>query len=170
MRRKTAMNPFRSSRRAILPARLGLYLIIPLACCQLLSRGASTQATGTLPFVAAIAAADPPAVIDPPTDAATTTTVSIDFADGFELHIAVTEVPKEATVLDVMRLAAKHPRAPKFEIIGEGDESFLASIDDLATANGKGWLYRVDGTLADRSIGAFVLEPGQDVQWRYGTF
>jgi hypothetical protein len=49
----------------------------------------------------------------------------------------------------------------------------LTRIDDLANETareGKNWLYRVNGKLADKSAGAYVLSPGDVILWRFEVY
>jgi len=47
----------------------------------------------------------------------------------------------------------------------------LTRIDDLANeGSGRNWIYRVNGKLADRGIGAFNLKLGDTVLWRFEKY
>jgi|GEM_PF-6329916 hypothetical protein len=96
--------------------------------------------------------------------------LEIDFRDGSALSFKFDALPEQPTVMELMKLAQRHPRCPALKMRGEGESAFLESIDDLGTARGKGWLYKVDGRPADRSMGVYDLKPGQVVRWSYGNF
>lgn len=109
-----------------------------------------------------LAAADEPAV-----------ELVIDFGDGAEKRFS--RIPHEdgMTALAALRFAAKHPRGITLESTGSGSAALVSKIDDLANEagqNGKNWLYRVGGKLADKSCDAYVLAPGDVILWRFEKF
>jgi hypothetical protein len=94
----------------------------------------------------------------------------IDYGDGSEKRFTRIPYQDGMTVLVALRLVAKHPRGITFDSSGSGSSALLTRIDDLgneATPDGKNWLYRVGGKLADKSCGAYVLSPGDVILWRF---
>jgi hypothetical protein len=97
----------------------------------------------------------------------------IDYGDGAQRRF--TRIPHEdgMTALAAMRFVAKHPRGGSFESTGSGSAALVTRIDDLANeagADGKNWLYRINGKLADKSCDAYVLSPGDVILWRFEKF
>jgi hypothetical protein len=96
-----------------------------------------------------------------------------DYDDGAEKRIAV-PWQEGQTVLDAMVQATVHPRGIAFEQRGEGKNAMIVRIDDLANqqagGEGKNWIYRVNGKLADRGCGEWTLRPGDVVLWRFTLY
>jgi hypothetical protein len=124
--------------------------------------GDSRSSTATEQKAVELAAAGEPAV-----------ELVIDYGDGAEKRY--TRIPHQdgMTVLAALQFAAKHPRGITLEISGSGSSALLTRIDDLANEaarDGKDWLYRVNGKLADKSAGAYVLSPGDVILWRFEKY
>ena len=97
--------------------------------------------------------------------------VVIDYADGVEKHFTGLPWEKDMTVLDVMKAAKKHPRGIQFESRGKGATTFIFQIDDVKNeASGRGWLFRVNGLLSDRSCGIYPLKAGDIILWKYEKY
>ena len=95
----------------------------------------------------------------------------INYNDGVEKHFTAIDWKPEMTVLDVMLAAKKHPRGIDFEYKGKGQTALLTKIDDVANeGRGHNWLYRVNGKPGDRSMGVFVLKPGDTVLWKFDKY
>ena len=97
----------------------------------------------------------------------------IDYGDGAEKRFAQIPWQEGMTVLGALRFAADHPRGIEFEKSGSGESTLLTKIDELAnqaSENGKNWLYRVNGKLANKSCDAYVLSPGDVILWRYEEY
>jgi hypothetical protein len=97
----------------------------------------------------------------------------IDYGDGVQKRF--TRIPHEdgMTALAALGSAAKHPRGIKFENTGSGAAALVRRIDDVAnesSRDGKNWLYRINGKLADKSAGAYVLSPGDVILWRFEEY
>ena len=77
------------------------------------------------------------------------------------------------TVLDALRLADEHPRGIELEIRGSGERALVTRIDDLENGSSEPpayWTYEVNEKKADRSAGAYELQAGDVVKWRYGVY
>jgi hypothetical protein len=97
----------------------------------------------------------------------------IDYGDGARRRF--TRIPHEEgmTALAALRFAAQHPRGITLASTGSGSAALVTKIDDLANeagADGKNWLYRVGGKLADKSCDAYVLSPGDVILWRFEEY
>ena len=79
---------------------------------------------------------------------------------------------KGFTVLDVLKVAEKHPHGLKFSYRGKGATAFLTQIDDLKNegGGGKNWIYEVNGKVADRSFAVFQIKPSDKVLWKYRKY
>jgi hypothetical protein len=97
----------------------------------------------------------------------------INYGDGSEKRFTRIPFQDGMTVLAALRHAEKHPRGIIFEKSGSGEAALLTSIDDLvnqAGADGKNWLYRVNGKLATKSFDAYVLSPGDVILWSFEKY
>jgi hypothetical protein len=97
----------------------------------------------------------------------------IDYGDGAEKRF--TRIPHRdgMTALAALQFAARHPRGIAIESSGSGSAALVTKIDDLANeagADAKNWLYRVNGKLADKSCGAYVLSPGDVILWKFEEY
>jgi len=97
----------------------------------------------------------------------------IDYGDGAQKRF--TRIPHKdgMTALAALRFAATHPRGITLESTGSGSSALVTRIDDLAndaTQQGKNWLYRINGKLADKSCDAYVLSPGDVVLWVFEEY
>ena len=74
------------------------------------------------------------------------------------------------TVLQAM-LAARDRQELDFIHASSGETAFLDAIDGLANegAGGSNWTYQVNGEPAHKSFGAYRLEAGDRVTWRFGS-
>ena len=106
-----------------------------------------------------------------PEPAASSVSVVIDYNDGVQKHFSRVSWRSGMTVLDAMQAIAKHPRGIRFSHRGTGARALLVRIDDLENQpNGRNWLYRVNGKLADRSFGIRKIEKGDTVLWKHEKF
>ncbi len=98
-------------------------------------------------------------------------TLTIDFANGFEMRYALPDIDEGATVLDVMLIARAHNRPLAFTYKGKGDGAFLMSIENLENElNGpksKNWLFWVNGDFAKRGLGTMKVHDGDEIKWRF---
>jgi hypothetical protein len=94
----------------------------------------------------------------------------VDYGDGSQKHFTKLEWKDGLTVLAALQQAAKHPRGIKPSVQGSGEFAHLNSIDELKNeGNGKNWLYRVNGKLADKSCGIQKLNAGDVVTWQFSA-
>jgi hypothetical protein len=118
-------------------------------------------------FAASFAAA----AAEPSAAESQTVSVVIDYGDGVQKHFTALAWKDGMTVLDAMQAAREHPRGIALESRGSGTRTMLTRIDDLANEGaGRNWIYRVNGKLADRGIGAYKLKLGDTVLWRFEKY
>lgn len=76
---------------------------------------------------------------------------------------------KGATVYDALQSAAKANGIPVYKV-GAGKRIYIAAINSLGErdcGSGSGWMYSVNGAYPNVSCGAYVLQDGDTIQWRY---
>lgn len=95
-----------------------------------------------------------------------TVTFQFNFGDGRVETVVVDEVSPGQTVLDCLQKIEQ----PKVVVNGSGQNAFVSSIGELTTAAGEGWSYSVNDQWADRSVGVYEVEAGDEVTWTYGGF
>lgn len=97
----------------------------------------------------------------------------IDYGDGVEKHFTALPCGPGATVLDLLKAAAAHPRGIDVEYRGSGETAFLTRIDDLTNeGTGRGrrnWIYYVNDKPATRSMGVQPVRPGDRIRWAFRT-
>jgi hypothetical protein len=94
-------------------------------------------------------------------------TLAVDYGDGRREQFASIPWRQGMTVLDVTREA---PRTnAQLEIRGSGESAFVASIDSVANegADGRNWMYSVNGKVGDRSSAIYELRPRDEVLWSF---
>jgi hypothetical protein len=102
-------------------------------------------------------------------DSDATVRLTIDYGDGVQKVFAGIAWQEGQTVLAALESAAKHPRGIKFEHRGTGATAFVTSIDGQKNEGaGRNWLYEVNGNPANKSCGAWTLEAGDQVLWKFG--
>ena len=100
--------------------------------------------------------------------AADVVSMTVDFGNGTQKKFDQLPWKAGLTVLDAARLAEKQPRGIRIKSRGKGDTAFVFQIDDTANeGRGRNWIYRVNGKLADRSVGVYKLNAGDNVSWRF---
>lgn len=95
-----------------------------------------------------------------------TVEVGFVFEDGVAKVVPV-EWTRGMTVLDALRVATHKPHGVKFRAAGEGCRAFIIEIDDQANDTNGGWMYWVNGGLANRGCGDYLLKPGDVVRWEF---
>lgn len=56
-----------------------------------------------------------------------------------------------------------------YESKGSGETAFVTSLDGIGNeADGKNWIYRVNGELGDKSAGILAVKPGDKISWSFG--
>lgn len=100
----------------------------------------------------------------------------IDFDDGFEKHYRLAW-KESMTVLDALKAAEARQRGIVVQVRGSGDMAMVTSIDAQANeggdgegGNGRNWIYRVNGELADKSCGVYEVRPDDVIMWTFGTY
>lgn len=93
----------------------------------------------------------------------------VDYDDGVQKTFKSLAWSKGMTVIDAMNLAKAHPRGIVYEATGSGATAFVLSIDSLKNEGGgkRNWQYWVNTDFADKSAGAWALEPGDVILWRF---
>ncbi len=100
--------------------------------------------------------------------AAQTIKLIVDYDDGVEKRFTRIRWKEGMTVLSAIQTAQKHPRGIRVKYRGKGATAFLYELDGLANeAGGRGWLFRVNGKLADRSFALVSLKAGDTVLWEF---
>jgi hypothetical protein len=105
----------------------------------------------------------------PPVEAGETVALEIDFGNGARREYAALPYRDGMTVGDALRLAQEFGPGLEFTRQGEGELSFLTSLDGVANQGpgGRFWLYQVDGRRADVSYEVQPLAAGQRVLWQF---
>ena len=97
----------------------------------------------------------------------------IDYGDGVQKRFTSIAWSDSMTVLDALQSADEHPRGIELEIRGSGEVALVTRIDDLENGRSEPpayWTYEVNEKKADRSAGAYELQAGDVVKWRYGVY
>jgi hypothetical protein len=139
--------------------RLPLLLAVVLAAILLLRNGGILQSTtdsgeaanGSLPPAAGKAV-----------------TLRIDFGDGNQQTYEPIAWRDGMTVRDLTRETRRDKL--KLDVRGTGSSAFLHNLDGVENegAEGRNWLYSVNGKPGDKSFAIFELEPGDEVLWTFG--
>jgi hypothetical protein len=99
--------------------------------------------------------------------------LAIDYGDGAEKRFTRIPWKEGMTVLGALDHAKRHPRGIRYEKSGAGESALLTGIDGLANEpgrDGRNWLYRVNGKLADKSFDAYVLSAGDVILWKFEKY
>ena len=109
-----------------------------------------------------------------------TVTIGIDsfVLDGLEAQLCTLSVPVGATVLEAMQLAQKQGvlqmnvqdgswGAYIDEINGFSSASVRELFPDIPAGVYPGWVYRVNGEMADVGVGQYVLNEGDAIEWTF---
>lgn len=91
--------------------------------------------------------------------------LSIDFGDGRQQDHPAISWRNGMTVADLLHEASELTISQK----GTGATAFLTGINgrENAGADGKNWLYEVNGQVGDRSFAVYELRPGDRVLWTF---
>lgn len=114
-------------------------------------------------------AKEPATAWTPPAAAGETVALEIDFGNGARREYAALPYRDGMTVGDAMRMARDFGPGLPFTHQGEGELSFLTSLDGVANqgVGSRFWLYQVDGERADVSYEVQPLNAGQRVLWQF---
>jgi hypothetical protein len=102
-----------------------------------------------------------------------TVSLVVEFGDGQRRDW--TDVPWRdgMTVADVLATAAASSAGEPFSYsqANSGASAFLTEMSGAANegAAGRNWTYQVNGKHADRSFAVYVLQPGDQVLWKFDT-
>ncbi len=98
-----------------------------------------------------------------------TVSMTIDFGNGARREFAALAYRDGMTVGDLMRQARDFRPQIRFALKGEGEMSFLTSLENVANEGGGGrnWLYSVDGKTGETSFEVCPLTPGAAVLWEF---
>lgn len=109
------------------------------------------------------------AVWTPPAAAGETVALEIDFGNGARREYAALPYRDGMTVGDALRQARDFGPGLPFTHQGEGELSFLTSLDGVTNQGpgGRFWLYQVDGQRADVSYEVQPLAAGERVLWQF---
>jgi hypothetical protein len=101
----------------------------------------------------------------PAADAREKVSLEIDFGDGRRKAVDAIAWRDGMTVADLL---AKTPDL-KVTQRGSGESAFLTTIDDVSNegAEGRNWIYAVNGKTADRSFAIYTLKSGDRVLWTF---
>ncbi|HEV2968494.1 MAG TPA: DUF4430 domain-containing protein [Pirellulales bacterium] len=98
----------------------------------------------------------------------------IDYGDGAEKRFAGIAWREEMTVLDVLEAAKGNPHGITFSIRGSGEQALLTKLDDLENQKGaagaKNWIFYVNDRMADKSLGATIVNSGDTILWKFERF
>jgi hypothetical protein len=106
--------------------------------------------------------ADPPAAV---TNTAGKVYLSIDYGDGPPREFAPITWRSGITIADLLGGLKELSVSQK----GMGAAAFLTVISGVENqgADGKNWLYEVNGQVGDRSFAIYELRPGDRVLWTF---
>ena len=99
--------------------------------------------------------------------ASKTVSLAIDFGDGRRTEFDPVAWREGMTVRDATR---ETPRPDlQLDVRGSDEAAFLANLDGVANegADGRNWIYSVNGENGDRSFAIYELEPSDRVLWTF---
>ena len=137
-----------------LPLLLGLVLAAIMWTQAHKSREAPPQATPAMPTPI------------PKSDPRPKVWLSVNYGDGGRTDFAAIEWHEGMTAADLTKAWPVIPIKQQ----GEGESAFVTSIKDIENqgADGKNWIYSVNGQTADRSFAVYKLKPDDHVLWTFG--
>jgi hypothetical protein len=94
--------------------------------------------------------------------------LAIDFGDGQQEVYEPISWREGMTVRDLTRETRRD--ALNLEVRGTGASAFLQNLDGVENegADGRNWLYSVNGKPGDKSFAIYELQPGDQVLWTFG--
>lgn len=98
-------------------------------------------------------------------------TLVVDFDDGLEKHYRL-PWRESMTVLDALEAASRRQRGIDVDIRGRGAMAMVTAIDGLPNEGGEGrnWIYRVNGQLADKGCGVYETKAEDVIIWSFGKY
>jgi hypothetical protein len=137
-----------------------------LSCCKRLTRRSAAILLAAMLLAIAVAS-------DHAHAQSATVRLVVDYGDGVIKTITGLPWTKGSTVLEVMNAAKDRPHGISFSYTGSGASAFLTRIDDVANEGGSGakknWQLWVNTSYAERSFGAYEVQPLDVVFWRFTT-
>jgi hypothetical protein len=94
--------------------------------------------------------------------------LAIDFGDGQQQTYDSIAWREGMTVRDLTRETRRDKL--KLDVRGTGASAFLHNLDGVENegADGRNWLYSVNGKPGDKSFAICELQPGDRVLWTFG--
>ena len=78
------------------------------------------------------------------------------------------------TVMDALAAMQMHPRGITFSHRGTGRSAMVTAIGDLKNEGGgeqkKNWMFHINDKPAEVGAGAYKLNPGDTVLWKFQTY
>ncbi len=98
-----------------------------------------------------------------------TVSLTINFGNGVKKEFEALPYRIEMTVVDLLAAARDFRPGITFTQVGTGESGFLRSLDGLANqgAEGRNWLYQVDGQHAHASFCLEKVGPGGHILWKF---
>lgn len=98
--------------------------------------------------------------------------LTIEFGDGAKKRFPAIPWEQDMTVFDTLEWAADQPDGIRFEHRGQGALALVDQIDDLKNGggNGKNWIFRVNGKLANSSCGVSRIAAGDEISWKFDVY
>lgn len=99
------------------------------------------------------------------TNASEQVSLSLDFGDGRQQEFSSLPWRSGMTIADLLHEVPNVSISEK----GTGNVAFLTGINGIENqgADGKNWIYEVDGQSGDRSFADYELHAGDRVLWRF---
>jgi hypothetical protein len=100
-----------------------------------------------------------------------TVQLQIDFAGKREPISLSVPCSANSTVLTSLQRAQDQGDL-EFKSIGSGPAAFVVSIEGIKNADqqGRNWVFRINGIMANLGCGAFRVTPGDEIQWEFGEY
>ena len=98
--------------------------------------------------------------------------LTVDFNDGSQLRYTGLDWNDKMTALAALEVAAKHRRGFEYKVRGSGSIAFVTEIEGQSNegANGRNWLFKVNGKLAKVGAGSHKLQQGDRVEWEFTRY
>ena len=106
----------------------------------------------------------------PPKRQIGTVDLTIDFGGAGDNVVVQIPCSEDSTVIDILRRAEFNGDI-KLQSSGKGETAFVESINGVSqqSSEGKYWTYRLNGQLSKTGSGVTEVDPGDDVQWQFGS-
>ena len=106
----------------------------------------------------------------PPQRQIGTVDLTIDFGGASENIDVQIPCSEDSTVMDIIGRAEMNGDI-ELQSSGSGETAFVESINGVGqhSSNGQYWTYRLNGELSKTGGGVTGVDPGDEVQWRFGS-